>query len=164
MKKRKRKARKWLLVSCLCFAGNALSILLEPFTIIENSSAITFEGYVLGALFWIFLLLGCICFWLCWNIVHQSNIYQEWKQKKVPGVLGLFRTKAARVIDPVWFITLMISIWGNVVPEAPRLITLPAMSLTLFTFYLHMIGNGRVYRYMTLHNERKEKESEKREH
>lgn len=163
MKRRKKRARQWLLISCMCFAGNALSILLEPLTIVENSSALTPMGYVLGALFWMFLFLGCVCFWLCWNILHQSNIYQEWKQKKLPGVLGLFRTKTARVIDPIWIFTLILSIWGNVVPEVPRLITLSAMSLTLFTFYLHMIVNGRVYRYMTLNNERKDKESEKRE-
>ena len=32
--------------------------------------------------------------------------------------------------------------------------------LLLFTFYLYMIVNGRVYRYMTM-SERKEKKSEK---
>ena len=164
MKKRRKKVWQWLRISCQCFVGNALSVLLVPFTVIENSSAMTYMGYVLGALFWTFLLFGILCFWLCWNIVHQSNIYQEWKQKKVPGILGFFRTKVARVIDPLWLIVLAVSIWGNISAAIPQVVTLLAMSLTLFTFYLHMICNGRVYRYMTLNNnERKDKESEERE-
>ena len=70
----------------------------------------------------------------------------------------------ARVIDLLWLIVLAVSIWGNISTAIPQIVTLLAMSLTLFAFYLHMICNGRVYRYMTLNNnERKGNESEERE-
>ena len=39
---------------------------------------------------------------------------------------------------------------------------LVVLAVMIFTFYLHMMVNGRVYRYMTL-SERKEKKSENKE-
>ena len=50
----------------------------------------------------------------------------------------------------------MSNLTGNI-PEGLLLVVLAVM---VFTFYLHMMVNGRVYRYMTM-SERKEKKSEK---
>lgn len=37
MKKRRKKVWQWLRISCQCFVGNALSVLLVPFTVIEKA-------------------------------------------------------------------------------------------------------------------------------
>ena len=80
----------------------------------------------------------------------------------LPGILTFFRTKGARRVDPIWIVALLISILGNLWDEIPNTLTLIAMSITLFMFYLHMIVNGRVYRYM-ISNERKERKREEGE-
>ena len=59
----------------------------------------------------------------------------------------------------VWLVALLVSILGNLWVKVPNTLTLIAMSITLFMFYLHMIVNGRVYRYM-ISNERKERKRE----
>lgn len=62
----------------------------------------------------------------------------------------------------VWLVALLVSILGNLWDKIPKILTLIAMSITLFMFYLHMIVNGRVYRYM-ISNERKERKREEGE-
>lgn len=62
----------------------------------------------------------------------------------------------------VWLVALQVSILGNLWVKVPNTLTLIAMSITLFMFYLHMIVNGRVYRYM-ISNERKERKREEGE-
>lgn len=62
----------------------------------------------------------------------------------------------------VWLVALLVSILGNLWVKVPNTLTLIAMSITLFMFYLHMIVNGRVYRYM-ISNERKERKREEGE-
>lgn len=63
----------------------------------------------------------------------------------------------------VWLVALLVSILGNLWVKVPNTLTLIAMSITLFMFYLHMIVNGRVYRYM-ISNERKERKREEGEY
>lgn len=159
MKKRKRKALKYMGLSIVCFGLHACSIFLEPFAI-NNENNVTAGGYVLGSLFWITLLVGTVFFGICWKILSGDSGYQEWKQKKVMGVFGFFRTRAAWVMDPILLLSLVITIAGNRMGNIPDGILLVVMAIMLFTFYLHMIVNGRVYRYMTM-SERKEKKSEK---
>ena len=62
----------------------------------------------------------------------------------------------------VLLVALLVSILGNLWVKVPNTLTLIAMSITLFMFYLHMIVNGRVYRYM-ISNERKERKREEGE-
>lgn len=162
MKIRSEREWRYLAVSCLCFAANAISIWLLPFTVVRDSSAMTGAGYLLGVLFWAALLLGILFFGLAWRVVRQSSAYQEWRKTDGPWIPGFFRTGAARAVDPLWAASLAASILGNVLEGIPDAVTLAAMSLALATFYLHLICNGRVYRYMT-QKERTEENSEETE-
>lgn len=162
MRQRRKKAVRYLKLSIFCFAIQAASVLLEPFALKADGSGLTGIGYLLGVVFWLGLLSGCFFFWMTWNLMHQSTVYQEQKMKRMPGILGFFRTDAAKMTDPIWIAALAISVLGNVWDKFPHMMTLSAMSLALFMFYLHMIVNGRVYRYM-ISNERKERRSEEGE-
>ena len=153
MKKRKQKALKYLGLSIVCFGLHACSIFLEPF-------AVNSENKMAGVLFWVTLLAGAVLFGACREIISKTSGYQEWKQKKVIGVFGFFRTPPARIMDPILLVSFALTIVGNLTRSIPEGVLLAVMAIMLFTFYLYMIVNGRVYRYMTM-SERKEKKSEK---
>lgn len=155
---KKEKARKCLILSILCFFVHACSIFLEPLAI-NKDNQITIGGYALGMIFWLSLIAGGIFFLFCWKIISKNISYQIWKEKKVIGVWGSFRTPAAKIIDGILLVSLVLTIAGNLLENIPEGILLAVMAIMQFTFYLHMIVNGRVYRYMTL-SERKEKKSE----
>lgn len=93
MKKRKQKALKYLGLSIVCFGLHACSIFLEPFAV-NSENKVAAVGYILGVLFWVTLLAGAVLFGACWKIISKISGYQEWKQKKVIGVFGFFRTPA----------------------------------------------------------------------
>ena len=57
----------------------------------------TTAGYALGGIFWASLLAGTVLFEICRRNLSGDAGYREWKQKKVPGIFGFFRTKAARI-------------------------------------------------------------------
>ena len=162
MRRRRKIAVRYLSVSVFCFGIHAASVWLEPFAFQTNGDGITIVGYLAGAIFWLGWLGGNLFFWLAWYMMHQSTVYQEQKKKMLPGILAFFRTKGVRRIDSIWIAALLISILGNLWVKVPNTLTLIAMSITLFMFYLHMIVNGRVYRYM-ISNERKERKREEGE-
>ena len=63
-------------------------------------------------------------------------------------------------MDPILLVSFALTIVGNLTGSIPEGVLLVVMAIMLFTFYLHMIVNGRIYRYMIM-SERKEKKSEK---
>lgn len=161
MKKRKRKTLKYMRLSLLCFGLHACSFFLEPFAI-NGENEITAVGYALGVIFWASLLVGTVLFEICRRNLSGDAGYREWKQRKVPGIFGFFRTKAARIVDPILLLATVITIVSNLTGNIPEGLLLVVLAVMVFTFYLHMMVNGRVYRYMTL-SERKEKKSENKE-
>ena len=159
MKKRKQKALKYLGLSIVCFGLHACSIFLEPFAV-NSENKVAAGGYILGVLFWVTLLAGAVLFGVCREIISKTAGYQEWKQKKIIGVFGFFRTPPARIMDPILLVSFALTIVGNLTGSIPEGVLLVVMAIMLFTFYLHMIVNGRIYRYMIM-SERKEKKSGK---
>lgn len=162
MIRRRKIAGRYLKASVFCFGLHAASVLLEPFAFQLGRDGITKAGYLAGTIFWLGWLGGILFFWLAWHMMHQSTVYQEQKKKMLPGILAFFRTKGVKRIDSIWIVALLISILGNLWVKVPNTLTLIAMSITLFMFYLHMIVNDRVYRYM-ISNERKERKREEGE-
>ena len=162
MRRRRRIAGHYLKASIFCFGLHAASVLLELFAFQPDGESMTKAGYLAGILFWLGCLGGILFFWLAWHMMHQSTVYQEQKKKMLPGILAFFRTKGARRIDSIWIAALVVSILGTLWVKVPNTLTLIAMSITLFMFYLHMIVNGGVYRYM-ISNERKERKREEGE-
>ena len=146
MKKRKQKALKYLGLSIVCFGLHACSIFLEPFAV-NSENKVAAGGYILGVLFWVTLLAGAVLFGVCREIISKTAGYQEWKQKKIIGVFGFFRTPPARIMDPILLVSFALTIVGNLTGSIPEGVLLVVMAIMLFTFYLHMIVNGRIYRY-----------------
>lgn len=161
MRKRKRKTLKYMRLSLLCFGLHACSLFLEPFAI-NGENEMTTAGYALGGIFWASLLAGTVLFEICRRNLSGDAGYREWKQKKVSGIFGFFRTKAARIVDPILLLATVITIVSNLTGNILEGLLLVVLAVMVFTFYLHMMVNGRVYRYMTL-SERKEKKSENKE-
>lgn len=159
MRKEKQKALRWLSLAVISFFIHACSVFLEPFAV-NADNEVTVAGYVLGGIFWVSLIVGGVFFWLCWKTIASHDGYRQWKEKKIIGIFGFFRTNAAKIMDPVLLLSLAITITGILTGKMPDGLLLVVIAIVLFTFYLHMIVNGRVYRYMTL-SERKEKKGEK---
>ena len=161
MRKRKRKTLKYMRLSLLCFGLHACSLFLEPFAI-NGENEMTTAGYALGGIFWASFLAGTVLFEICRRNLSGDAGYREWKQKKVPGIFGFFLTKAARIVDPILLLSMVITIVSNLTGNFPEGLLLVVLAVMVFTFYLHMKVKGRVYRNMTL-SERKEKKSENKE-
>lgn len=159
MKKRKQKALKYLGLSIVCFGLHACSIFLEPFAV-NSENKMAAGGYILGVLFWVTLLAGAVLFGACLGNHFQNFWLSGVETKESYWCVWFFRHRRARIMDPILLVSFALTIVGNLTRSIPEGVLLAVMAIMLFTFYLYMIVNGRVYRYMTM-SERKEKKSEK---
>lgn len=87
-------------------------------------------------------------------------VIRSGNKRKLLVCLDSSEHRRARIMDPILLVSFALTIVGNLTGSIPEGVLLAVMAIMLFTFYLHMIVNGRVYRYMTM-SERKEKKSEK---
>lgn len=109
-------------------------------------------GTLIGIFFWFGILFGTISFWLTWAIVKEKTGYEVIKTKYKPAYITFFSRPIAIFSDSIFVITVVFSVIGNSVFKFNDGIQLLLMFLVLFTFFIHFIFNGRVYRYLFLNS------------
>lgn len=137
--------RKLLIISVIGYFCCAASVLLLPLSVSEGGEMNT-AGYALALTFWIGLAVGILFFVLAWSRVKKSDDYQKLKKALKPGWAGFFSGKAATAADILFLIALAVTIAGNSAAGVPYMVTLAGMFLLIFTFCMHFILNGRVWK------------------
>ena len=154
-----KKAKLMLYVSIVGFLISALSVFLVPFSTGENALQDT-VGVVAGILFWLGILIGIAFYLIVWVQIRNGE-YQVLKKKFRPACITFFTKPIALITDAAFLVALAVTIVGNTLVVFGEIVQLILMAVLLFTFFVHFILNGKVYRYLTKDYQREEKKSEK---
>ena len=156
MEKKKVTGRLFSLSIAGCFIS-AVSIWL----ILVSESATEAAGtvsYVSGILFWAGLAAG-IFFWvMAFRKCRQTEEYKKIQTSSRPGFISFFTDKAAMAADVLLAISLVITVL-SVFIRMNYILSLGSLFVLLFTFHLHYLLNGRVYKYLKLERTRVRKET-----
>ncbi|MBO5460386.1 MAG: hypothetical protein J5983_01140 [Ruminococcus sp.] len=139
---------KVYIASLVFFGISAASVFLVA-SIPEGEEGLTTAGMLVGILFWTGIVLGVITFLISWLLVKRDSKYLLFKKSVKPGAISFGKTKQGIIVDCGFVIFLILTILGNVVIAFPDVIMMFCVFLMLYTFYLHFMLNGKVYRYIT---------------
>lgn len=156
-----KRAKVYLLVSICSYFIMAASVFLLPFSRKADSSDLSAVGYILGIVFWFGILSGIVFLVLSWMKIRKQNNYQNWKEKTHPGVISFFKSRGGSIADICFLLTVVLLIISDYVMHLPYGIVLVFLFLTLYSFCLHFVLNGRVYRYLFSKERKKESDYEK---
>lgn len=150
--------KKLLVISMLGFLVSALTVVLLPFSENGSEDTISFVGVLIGTFFWIGIFIGVAFFILAWKVVKDDEQYKKIKEEKKPGYVSLFSNKEAKINDSILVIAFVVVIISVFVPMMPDILILLGLFFMIYSFCLHFILNGRVYKYLfNCKKERKEK-------
>lgn len=144
--------RDWMMlyISIGSFFLMSVSFLLMP---IDFAAKKMPEGNVLvGVMFWATLILGIVTQiilgytrknWFVRNRIRRSHV------KSKVGVIVFLRNAPACVADGLFAVSLIALIISIVVTNATGYACYVFMALTVFSFCLHCVFNGKVYYFLT---------------
>lgn len=156
----RKNSRKLFLISMFGFLISSASVFAVAL-IPANEKGLSKAGMMTGILFWVGILLGVLFFTLSWNAVRNNGEYQKLKRKMKPGCISFGKTRGGFIADCLTVLFLIIVIVGNLVIQFPDIAMMFCIFIWLYSFCLHFLLNGRVYRYLS--NYQRVKEGEKNE-
>lgn len=149
----------WLSISIAGFAILSVSFLLMP---VESHAVIS---KIAGVMFWFGLVIGII-----FQVIlarhrkigmTKNRIQRLANQRVKPGVFSLFKNPVAIVFDLLMAIGLVGLISSMILTKGMGYICYAFISITVFSFSMHCIFNGRIYLYIS--NKEKKKETAREE-
>lgn len=155
MRVKRREYKKMFAVSALCYMVASMTVFLLPFTT-DGQGKMSPVDVTIGILFWGGVLAGIILFYLLWKRVKEEKGYKRLEKHTQAGWKSFGVTKPGKIVDIVFGIMCLITIIGSFFIRIPDAIMIVAMFLTLLTFCMHFLLNGRVYRYLCSSDTRKE--------
>lgn len=138
----------WMAVSVTSFFLMAASLLLLPLDTDPLNDSIGTYSLLAGILFWLFLIVGCITqvilsrFRKRWWMAHPNR---RRSRDKKPGVISFFGNLPAAIADLVFVISLIGLVASLIATNALGRICYVFLSLTIFSFCMHCILNGKIY-------------------
>lgn len=159
MKKNRGSAKVCMIISVIGFLIASASVFTLPL-VGNESSGQSALALMTGLLFWAGIIAAIVSFIIAWKFIKCDTAYMKLKKSMRPGYLSVFSSKAAAIADIIFIVTFIVTCIGNIAPDFSTAVTLIAMFLALFTFCLHFLLNGRVYRYIMILQQRREKQDE----
>lgn len=149
----------WLSISIAGFAILSVSFLLMP---VESHAVIS---KIAGLMFWLGLVIG-IMFQILLarhkKIGMTKNRIQRLANQRIkPGIFSLFKNPMAIVFDLLMAIGLVGLISSMILTKGMGYICYMFISITVFSFSMHCIFNGRIYIYIS--NKEKKQETAREE-
>lgn len=160
MKTHKKIGRKTFLISILSFLLSAVSVFLLPMVKGKEDGSLTSIEILIGSLFWLGIILGVFLFYLTWRFIRNDSQYIELKKEHKPAVWAFFSTRFGRIVDIAFLLSVFLVVVSNITKSMPDLVVLISMFFMLYSFCLHFMLNGRVYKYLFLIRKKKEGEKE----
>ncbi len=138
--RRNRKGRLLLTISILGYLVLSSSFVLM---LIEGI------GIVSGICFWAGILIGCVPLTILEAkrraFFKSYHIKREKMQKPRNGMLSFGSNKEARVADAATLISAVATVLALIVTKGSGTICYILIAVTVFSFCLHCIFNGRIY-------------------
>ena len=144
---RKRSGKRLMILSILGFFVCALSALLLPLSVAAGRQ-LSVIGLLVGILFWVGLLGGIVLFFMSWLKVKSDRGYLTLKTESRWGLISFFRSGPAATADVLCIVMIIATVVGNLLPVFPYVLNAVIIFILIFTFCLHCILNGRVFRYL----------------
>lgn len=136
-------------VSIVCFFVTAITVFCLPLgNGIENSHKMIRN--IIGLLFWLGIIVGALVFGLIWFMIKNRKEYQNIKLKCKPAYKSYFQKPITIISDSVFVSSLILTILGNFIFSFNDVIQILLMFVLLFTFFIHFIFGGRVFRYIIM--------------
>ncbi len=148
MKKHKLEETKIFILSAIGIFISSLSVYLLPFSENSNDEEITGIGILIGILFWVGIIMGSLFFLLVWRQLRKDEEYLEIKKRVRPGFLNFFSGRFAIINDATLIVSIVVVIVSVGIPTLPDGIILLGMFFMIYSFCLHFLLNGRVYKYL----------------
>lgn len=142
----KKVTNRLFILSAVSYFISAVSIWLIPVS--ESSAEATGSvSYVPGILFWAGLAAGIIFWAMAFMKCRQTEEYKKVKISSRPGFISFFTDKAAMAADLLLVVSLVITVLSAFI-RMNYILSLGSLFVLLFTFHLHYLLNGRVYKYL----------------
>ncbi len=140
-------------MSIILLLVTSLTILLIPLTDVFSGNTQKVCSYIVGAVFWLSLILGQIIFWIANR--ERISIEHNLQKKEIkrlsanyPGVLCFFQNREAAVADVTVIISFLLVIAELIFKIKSEWIILSSVSTLIFSFGMHCILNGINYKYI----------------
>ncbi len=126
------------ILSIMGFMVMSFSFLLMPF--VDNSGGVNVYSITVGLMFWIGLLMGIIM-----QIVSVNTCKDKNKDYAI-GLCSFMKNIYGIIADCVVVVSIVIFIIGMVVTNQTGYICFVGIALFTFSFCMHCVCNGRVFR------------------
>lgn len=147
------KLRKMLCLSVLFVFLGSLTILFMPLSSGVPNVTNNVSVYITGFLFWMFFIIGYGLLFYTGKKIKKKKTNHKKRRKALPGIFVFFSNKPATIFDlfsAVLFLLFIILLIAEVSNYFPYVI----LTLLVFSFNMHCILNGKIYRAIKNENGR----------
>lgn len=145
---------KWYCTSVIGYFISSIPVFLIPFST-GSDTWNNVIGVLAGLLFWLGLLIGTGTYGIIWKHMRVGQ-YDIKVRKYKPACITFFTKPIAFVSDIVLISAGVLLILGNTVFEFKNVIYLFFMFAFIFTFLIHFLFNGKIFKYVFLDYKRGE--------
>lgn len=145
-----------MITSIVSFGIMSISFLLMPIDLMLNIINSRIINIIIGIVFWLGLLVGAVCQVIL--SIKMKPLRKESYNK--PGLLKFFSNRLAVVFDTFLIIGLIGLVVSLIVTNMVGYSCYIFLSLTVLSFVMHCIFNGKNYKLLT--NVKKEKNNERK--
>lgn len=145
-----------MITSIVSFGIMSLSFLLMPIDLMLNIINSRIINIIIGIVFWLGLLVGAVCQVIL--SIKMKPLRKESYNK--PGLLKFFSNRLAVVFDTFLIIGLIGLVVSLIVTNMVGYSCYIFLSLTVLSFVMHCIFNGKNYKLLT--NVKEEKNNERK--
>ncbi len=139
----------------IAYSISSASILLLPFSG-NDGEGLSAMGYIIGILFWAGLLAGVGCWSAAYMGCRQKKGMQTAINTEKTGMICFFQNRQAVIADIVLIVSVAAMI-GSMVISFGMWLNLITMFLLLYSFHLHYLFNGRLYKFLFKKRRRRER-------
>ena len=132
---------------------SSFSVLLSYFASFEGNALQRILAYLIGVLFWAFLIIGYVIF-------HKISVHRKeyekthpdleyLKKRRLPGILTFFSDHASSAIDIIMIISFIITLAFMFIPSLDQSFAIVFAAILIFSIHMHCILNGVNFRYIS---------------
>ena len=145
---RVKSGRIWFILSIIGFFISSVPVVLVSKAIEDD--ALTSTGYTIGVLFWAGLIVGIACWLIAYSICKKQRGFHKVSLFQKAGIVCFFKNKHAKMADVVMGVSLVLTIVDNFIYGFPHPLNAICLFMFLFSFHMHYLLNGRLYKYLFL--------------
>ncbi len=157
----KKKIKKYFCLSIIFYAISSVTICCIPLIEVNTMGLEKKFSYILGALFWIGLIIGQVMFWISdftrknTEEKSESVSFLEW------GALSFFRNNESKIADVILIVSVILILILIVFKISNTWLIVLSLAILFMSFNLHCMLNGVNYSYIK--NNHKEEGYERNE-